>query len=408
MAKKRQLIAGLDVGTQKVVLLVAERTSRGIEILGVGSSVSRGLRAGRVSDVDRTTEAVLAALTEAEMMAGSQIHKVTVSISGDHVCGTNSHGVVAIENREVSQRAARRVIAAAQAVPLPAEQRILHLLCRDYVVDGQDGIINPVGMSGVRLEAHLHVISASESALRNLVKSCNNAGLSVLDVIVSSLASAEAVLEPEEKDLGVAVVDVGAGTIDLAVFHAGSVVHSAVFAVGGIDVTRDVAQVLETTLTEAEGLKKRFGCAVPDLVDEEMRVEVTGLGGRPPREVGGRLLAEIMEPRLEEMYETVLESINRSGFGEQLPNGVVLTGGTAMTRGIVELAARVLQMPVRLGEPTGIEGLSEEIRDPSWASALGLVLGLPQADVAAPGKWAGSIGARLVPSWVRRRFKEMF
>ncbi|MBI5503360.1 MAG: cell division protein FtsA [Deltaproteobacteria bacterium] len=408
MAKKRQLIAGLDVGTQKVALLVAEHTSRGIEILGVGSSASRGLRAGRVSDVDRTTEAVLAALTEAEMMAGSQIHNVTVSISGDHVCGTNSHGVVAIENGEVSQRASRRVIAAAQAVPLPADQRILHLLCREFVVDGQSGIINPVGMSGVRLEAHLHVISAGESALRNLVKSCNKAGLSVSGVIASSLASAEAVLEPEEKDLGVAVIDIGAGTIDLAVFHAGSVVHSAVFAVGGIDVTRDVAQVLETTLSEAEGLKKRYGCAAPDLVDEEQTVEVAGVGGRTPRVVGRRLLAEIMEPRLEEMFETVLDSIIRSGFGELLPNGVVLTGGTSMTPGIVGLAARVLQMPVRLGEPTGIEGLSDEIDDPSWASALGLVLGLPEKDMATPGKWAGGIGARLMPSWVRRRFKEMF
>ncbi|HYB99635.1 MAG TPA: cell division protein FtsA [Candidatus Limnocylindrales bacterium] len=402
MAKSRALLAGLDVGTQKVALLVAEQTNTGLSILGLGTSASRGMRAGRVSDVDKTAEAILAALTEAELMAGCQIHNVVVSISGDHVRGTNSHGVVAIENGEVSARAERRVIAAAQAVPLPADHRPLHLIRREYVVDGQAGIMNPVGMSGVRLEAHLHVISAGESALRNLVKSCNKAGLSVSRVVASSLASAEAILEPEEKEMGVVVVDVGAGTTDLAIFHGGTVVHSAVFGVGGIDITRDLAQCLETSLTEAESLKKRYGCAVPDLVDEDLMVEVAGVGGRHPRAVAQRHVAEIIEPRLEEIFETSLDSVIRSGFGELLPSGLVLTGGASMLPGVVSLATRVMEMPVRLGEPSGIEGLGDEVDDPSWSTALGLVLGLPDKDMAAP--WKASLPTRIVPAWVRRKF----
>lgn len=402
---KNQPIAALDVGTQKVTLLVGERTSTGLSILGIGTSASRGMRAGRVSDVEKTAAAILAALTEAERMAGCQIHNVVVSVSGDHVNGENSHGVARIDNDEVSQRAAARAINAARAIPLPQDHRIIHLLRRDFVVDGQVGISNPVGMSGVRLEAHLHVISAAESALRNLAKSCNRAGLSLTSTVASSLASAEAVLEPDEKELGVAVVDIGAGTADLAIFQRGCVVHSAVFGVGGVDVTRDLAQVLETPLGEAESLKKRHGCAVADLVDEDLLVEVSGIGGREHREVQARHLAEIIEPRLEEIFELVLESILKSGYGELLTSGVVLTGGTAMMAGIVSLASRVLQMPVRLGEPTGIEGLGDEIDDASFSTAVGLALGLPEKEMSEP--WRAGVVSRLLPGWVRRRFKEM-
>ncbi len=398
-------IAALDVGTQKVTLLVGERTSNGVSILGIGTSASRGMRAGRVSDVEKTSAAIMAALTEAERMAGSQIHNVVVSVSGDHVKGENSHGVARIDNDEVSQRAAARAINAAKAIPLPQDQRIIHLLRREFVVDGQVGITNPVGMSGVRLEAHLHVVSAADSALKNLAKSCNRAGLSVIGTIASSLASAEAVLESDEKELGVAVVDIGAGTTDLAVFQRGSVVHTAVFGVGGVDVTRDLAHVLETPLGEAEGLKKRHGCAVADLVDEDLMVEVGGIGGRGHREVQARHLAEIIEPRLEEIFEVVLDSIIRSGYGELLTSGVVLTGGTALMGGIVSLASRVLQMPVRLGEPSGIEGLGDEIDDASFSTAVGLAIGLPDKEMSEP--WQGGLAARLLPGWVRRRFKEM-
>jgi len=402
---KQLPIAALDVGTQKVTLLVGERTTTGLSILGIGTSASRGMRAGRVNDVEKTAAAIMAALTEAERMAGSQIHNVVVSVSGDHVKGENSHGVARIDNDEVSQRAAARAIHAARAIPLPKDHRPIHLLRREFVVDGQVGISNPVGMSGVRLEAHLHVVSAAEAALRDLAKSCNKAGLSVTGTIAASLASAEAVLEPDEKELGAAVVDIGAGTVDLAVFQRGSVVHSAVFGVGGVDVTRDIAHVLETPINEAESLKKRHGCAVADLVDEELMVEVGGIGGREPRQIQARHLAEIIEPRLEEIFEDVLDSIIRSGYGELLTSGVVLTGGTAMMAGIVSLAARVLQLPVRLGEPTGIEGLGDEIDDASFSTAVGLALGLPEKGMSEP--WRAGVASRLVPGWVRRRFKEM-
>jgi cell division protein FtsA len=398
-------IAALDVGTQKVTLLVGERTPTGLSILGVGTSASRGMRAGRVSDVEKTAAAILAALTEAERMAGSQIHNVVVSVSGDHVRGENSHGVARIDNDEVSERAAARAIQAAKAIPLPQDHRIIHLSRREFVVDGQVGIANPVGMSGVRLEAHLHVVSAAETALRNLAKSCTRAGLAVTSTVAASLASAEAVLEPDEKELGVAVVDLGAGTVDLALFQRGSVVHSAVFAVGGVDVTRDIAQVLETPLGEAESLKKRHGCAIADLVDEDLMLEVSGIGGRGHREVQARHLAEIIEPRLEEIFEEVRDSIIRSGYGELLTSGVVLTGGTSMMPGIVNLASRVLQMPVRLGEPSGIEGLGDEIDDASFSTAVGLALGLSDNEVTEP--WRAGFATRLLPGWVRRRFKEM-
>lgn len=402
---KNSPIAALDVGTQKVALLVAERTGTGLSILGIGTSASRGMRAGRVSDVEKTAEAIHAALAEAELMAGSQIHNVVVSVSGDHVKGENSHGVARIDNDEVSKRAAQRAISAARAIPLPQDQRIIHLLRREFVVDGQSGILNPVGMSGVRLEAHLHVISAAEAALRNLAKSCNRAGLTLATPIASALASAEAVLEPDEKELGVAVVDIGAGTCDLALFQCGSVVYSTVFGVGGVDITRDLAQCLETTLGEAESLKKRHGAAVADLVDEHLMVEVAGIGGRDHKQVAARHLAEIIEPRLEEMFENIADAIIKSGYGELLPSGVVLTGGTAMMAGIVGLAARVLQMPVRLGEPSGIEGLGDEVDDPSFATAIGLALGLPDKEMSEP--WRAGFASRMLPGWVRRRFKEM-
>lgn len=398
-------IAALDVGTQKVTLLVAERTATGLTILGIGTSASRGMRAGRVSDVEKTAAAILAALTEAERMAGSQIHNVVVSVSGDHVKGENSHGVAKIDNDEVSQRAAARAIQAAKAIPLPQDHQPIHLLRRGYVVDGQVGIQNPVGMSGVRLEAHLHVVSAAQTALRNLAKSCNRAGLTVTSTIASSLASAEAVLEPDEKELGVAVCDIGAGTVDLALFQRGAVVHSTVFGVGGVDVTRDIAQVLETPLNEAESLKKRHGCAIADLVDEDLMLEVTGIGGREHREVQARHLAEIIEPRLEEIFEEVRDSIIRSGYGELLTSGVVLTGGTSMMPGIVNLASRVLQMPVRLGEPSGIQGLGDEIDDASFSTAVGLAMGLPEKEMTEP--WKAGFASRLMPGWMRRRFKEM-
>ncbi len=397
------MIAALDIGTQKIGLLVADRKPSGLEVLGVGTTPSGGMRAGRVVDVEKTTRAISVALAEAEMMASCQIHQVTVALSGSHVTGMNSHGVAPIDNGEVSARVAKRAVAAAQAVPLPSDRTILHLLCREYVIDEQDGIRDPIGIAGVRLQANLHVISALGAALDNITKCCNKAGVSVRDVIAAPLASGEAVLDADEKDLGVAVVDIGAGTVDLAVYHQGSVVHSAVFDTAGLAVTRDLAQVLETSMTEAESIKKRYGSAMSTLVDRATQVEVGGIGGRNRRIVGSRMIADIIQTRLEEILEAVHDSIVRSGFAEMLTSGVVLTGGSAMMPGIADLARRVMHMPARVGEPQGVEGLSGEIDDPSWATCLGLVLGVEAEDLADP--WRSSLRTRLVPNWFRRRMK---
>ena len=403
---KRPILAALDIGTQKVAIVIAEATERGLEILGVGSALSRGMKSGRVADVDTTAQAIGVALSEAELMAGCQIHEVSVAVSGDHIRGTNSHGVVAVENGEVSTRAARRVIEAAQAVPLPAEQKILHLICRDYAVDGQGGIQYPVGLSGVRLEANLHIISGSESALANIKKCCNKAGLSVGEMLASSLVVGEAVLEPEERQLGVAIIDLGAGTVDMAIYHGGAVVFSCVIPVAGNHVSMDLSRVLETSMSEAESLKKHHGCACVDLVERQATVEVEGVGGRPPRLIGCKLVADIIEPRMEEILELVREQIVGSGYGEMLASGVVLTGGSSMMPGVIELARRVLDLPARLGEPLSMSGLAEEVDDPSWATVVGLLNGVQSGEL--PAAWGNEITSKVVPKWLRRRLKELF
>jgi cell division protein FtsA len=403
VARKKSIIAALDIGTQKVGMVVAERSDSGIEVLGVGITSSGGMRAGRVIDLEKTTRAIGIALHEAEVMVGGQIHKVSVAVSGSHLSGTNSHGVVAIENGEVTARQAKRAVQAAQAVPLPSEQSIIHLLARDYVIDGQGGIQDPVGIAGIRLQANIHVISAAESALDNINKCCNKVGLGVRDVIAAPLASAEAVIDKDEKDLGVAVVDIGAGTVDLAVFCQGGVVHSAVFDNAGLTITRDLAQVLETSMGDAEAIKKSAGCAMSTLVERNEQVEVAGVGGRPPRTVTARTVADIIQPRLEEIFEEIRDSITKSGYGEQLTSGVVLCGGTAMMPGITDLARRVMHLPVRVGEPQGLEGISGEIDDPSWATCVGLLIGVTGEDLADP--WRAGVRNRLVPSWFRRRWK---
>lgn len=403
MAKKQPILAGLDIGTQRVALVIAEPGDEGLEILGVGTALSRGMRKGRLADVEKTTQDIGVALSEAELMAGCQIHQVSVSVSGDHLRGTNSHGVVAIDNGEVSTWAARRVIEAAQAVPLPPEQAVLHLICREYIVDGQEGVPDPVGMRGVRLEANLHVVSACESVLGNIERCCHKAGLSVDNIVASSLASAQAVLEPEEKDLGVAVVDFGAGVVDIAVFYAGSVVHTAVLTVAGKHVTHDLSQCLETTMREAESVKLHYGCADESSVDPQGCVEVNGVGGRPPRVVSRKFVAEIIQPRIEEIFEMILDCIGRSGYRELLTSGVVLCGGSAMMPGVVDVASQVLGMPVRLGEPQGCSGLADEVDDPSWATAVGLASGLQTVDLYSRplAGWA----ARVLPEWFWRRWR---
>ncbi len=406
MANRYRIVAGLDIGTQKVALVVGERRLTGLEILGVGTAPSRGVKDGRICDVEATTKSISVAITEAELMAGCQINEAWVSVSGDHVRGTNSHGVVAIDNGEVSERAARRVRGAAQAVPLPPDHRVLHVLPRDYVVDTQDGIRDPVGMSGVRLEVNLHLISISESVLGNLRKCCHKAGLSVSGVVASSLASGQAVLEEEEKELGVVLVDLGAGTLDVAIYNEGALVHSAVLTCAGDRVTRDLSRCLETTMRDAEAIKKQDGCALASLVDRNVCVEVAGVGGRQPRIVSRKLVADIAQARMEEIFELILGVIIRSGYGEMITSGVVLTGGATMMSGVADVAAGIIDLPVRVGEPVSISGLTDEIGDPSWATAVGLAHGLGESDFAE--ELATDFGGRLLPDWVRKRIKEFF
>jgi len=403
VARRRPILAGLDIGTHKVAIVIAEQTDSGLEILGVGSALSRGMRVGRLVDVEKTTQDIGVALSEAELMAGCEIHQVTVSVSGDHLRGTNSHGVVAIDNGEVTSWAARRVIEAAQAVPLPTDQEILHLMCREFVVDGAGGIPDPVGLRGIRLEAHLHVISACESVLANLERCCHKVGLSVQQIVASSLASAEAVLDPAEREVGVGLIDFGAGTVDIAVYHGGSVVHSAVLPMAGSFITHDLAQCLETSLREAESIKLRYGCADETTVDTHGYIEVTGMGGRPPRLVSRRFIAEIIQPRVEEIFEQVQQSIERSGYAERLTSGIVLAGGSAMMPGVVDVAAATIGLPARLGEPLGCSGLIEEIDDASWATAVGLARGLRSTDLGSRRShgWV----PRVLPEWVWRRWR---
>jgi cell division protein FtsA len=403
VARRRPILAGLDIGTHKVAIVIAEQTDAGLEVLGVGSALSRGMRAGRLVDAEKTTQDIGVALSEAELMAGCEIHQVTVSVSGDHLRGTNSHGVVAIDNGEVTSWSARRVIEAAQAVPLPTDQEILHLMCREFVVDGAGGIPDPVGLRGIRLEAHLHVISACESVLANLERCCHKAGLSVQQIVASSLASAEAVLDPAEKEVGVGLIDFGAGTVDIAVYHGGSVVHSAVLPMAGSFITYDLAQCLETSLREAESVKLRYGCADESTVDTHGYIEVTGMGGRPPRLVSRRFIAEIIQPRVEEIFEKVQQSIERSGYAERLTSGIVLAGGSAMMPGVVDVAAATIGLPARLGEPLGCSGLIEEIDDASWATAVGLARGLRSTDLGSRRShgWLPHV----LPEWVWRRWR---
>ncbi|MFQ5351994.1 MAG: cell division protein FtsA [Candidatus Binatia bacterium] len=403
MAKSRPILAGLDIGTQRVAVVVAERTPHGLEVLGVGTALSRGMKAGRVVDVEKTTDAIGIAVGEAEMMAGTEVKSAIVSLSGDHLQGTNSHGVAAVDNGEVSARAAHRVIDAARAVPLPPDQEIQQIICRDFIVDGQSGIADPVGMNGVRLEVNLHLVSGAETAVANIYSCCNRAGLSVEDVMASSLSAGEATLQRDETDLGVALIDLGAGTADMAIYQQGSVAHTEVTTVAGDHITSDLSRCLETSVREAEAAKKRYGRAYSGLVDRSSEVEIAGVGGRPPRIISQGLIADIIESRLEEIFENQLKIIEASGHGDKLTSGVVLTGGCSMMPGIVDVASRVLGMPVRVGEPVGIAGLTEEVDDPSWATVIGLVRGMPINELVD-----GVGPTRLLPKWLQRKWNELF
>ena len=376
MAKRsdRGLIVGLDIGTSKVVALVGEVNAEGgIEVLGVGSHPSRGLKKGVVVNIESTVQSIQRAVEEAELMAGCEIHSVYAGIAGSHVRSLNSHGVVAIRDREVTQADVGHVIDAAKAVAIPADQKILHVLPQEFIIDGQEGIRDPIGMSGVRLEAKVHIVTGADSAAQNIEKCIQRCGLEVDDVVLEQLASSFAVLTEDEKELGVCLVDIGGGTTDLAVFSNGAIRHTAVIPIAGDQVTNDIAVSMRTPTQYAEDIKVRYACALSQLANPDESIEVPSVGDRPARRLARQTLAEIVEPRYEELFGLVREELRRSGFEEVIAAGIVLTGGSAKMEGAIELAEEVFHVPVRLGIPQSVNGLSDVVRNPIFSTGVGLL-----------------------------------
>jgi cell division protein FtsA len=374
MAKKNSIVVGLDIGTSKVCAVVGEMTERGVEVIGVGSHPSQGLRKGVVINIESTVNSVKKAVQEAELMAGCEIHTVFTSIAGGHIKAFNSHGIVAVKNKEVTQRDLDRVIDAAKAVAIPMDREILHVLPQEYIIDDQDGIKDPLGMSGVRLEAKVHIVTGAVTSAQNIIKCCNRNGLSVGEVVLAPLAAAEAVLTDEERELGVVLVDMGGGTTDIALFHDGTVKHSAVLGIGGNHVTNDIAAGLRTPFNDAERIKQRYGFAKASMAAGDERVEVPSVAGKSAGTVSRQILCEIIEPRLDEVFELIQREIAKSGYEGSLASGVVITGGSMLLCGAVEMAERAFGLPVRLGVPAHVGGLVDVIADPVYAAAVGLVL----------------------------------
>ena len=374
MGRRAPLIVGLDVGTYKIGVVVAEVTENGAEIVGIGTAASKGLRRGVVVNMDATVDAIQKAVGEAELMAGCEIRAVVAGSAGSHIKGFNSHGVVAVKNREVAPGDVERVIDAARAIALPTDREVLHVLPQEFIVDDQDGIREPLGMAGVRLEARVHIVTGGISSGQNLIKCCNRAGIHVLDVLAGPLAAAEAVLTPEERELGVVLIDLGGGTTDMVVYQAGAIRHTAVIPVGGGHVTSDLAAALCTPVPEAERLKQRHGSALARYTPQDQMIEVPGLGGRAPHTLSRRSLADVIEPRAEEMLTMVRAEIERTGCHQGLVSGVVLTGGGAVLEQMSALAERVFHLPVRLGVPLHLNGLVDVVASPMYSTAVGLVL----------------------------------
>ncbi|MGF1508516.1 MAG: cell division protein FtsA [Myxococcota bacterium] len=366
-------IVGLDVGTTKVTALVGELTEDGLDLVGIGQSPSTGMRKGVVVNIASTVGAIRKAVEEAERMAGCEIQQVFTGIAGGHIRGFNSHGIVAVKDGEITQADVDRVIEAAKAVAIPMDREVIHVLPQEFIVDDQDGIKEPLGMHGVRLEAKVHIVTAASTSAQNVIRCANRSGLDVAAVVLQQLASAEAVLTQDEKDLGVCLVDIGGGTADIAIFSDGAIVHTSVLPLGGNHVTTDIALGIRTPQEEAERIKKRFGCAMVAQVDPQETVDVPSVGGRKPRTLSRQILCEIIEARVEEILQLVRDEIRNTAYEDLLASGVVLTGGGSNLEGIQDLAEDVLGLPVRFGMPEGIGGLSDVVRSPSYATGVGLL-----------------------------------
>ncbi len=375
MPKQDQLLIGLDIGTSKIACIVAETSPDGkVDVIGIGTHPSRGLRKGVVVNIESTVESIRLAVEEAELMAGVEIHSVFTGIAGSHIRGYNSHGVVATKNNEVGQEDVDRVIDAAKAMNIPADQQILHILPQEYIIDNQDGIREPIGMNGVRLEAKVHIVTAAVSSTQNIIKCCNRCDLDVADMVLEQVASSEAVLLQDEKDIGVALIDIGGGTTDIAVFLDGAIRHTSVIPIGGDHLTNDLVIGLRTSAREADQLKRKYGACLTTLVPPEEQIEIPSVGGRPPRPMPRQVMAQILEPRMEELFEMVKAELERSGYQELIAAGLVITGGSSLLDGVVELAEDIFDMPVRMGRPQGVGGLVDVVSSPMYATGVGLIL----------------------------------
>jgi cell division protein FtsA len=377
VARRERYLVGLDVGTSKVAAVVGEvLEGNGLDIVGLGVAESRGIRRGVVVNVDEAVESIKKAIDEAELMAGIEIDTVHLALSGPHVKGFNSRGVIAVagKNREITREDVRRAIEAARAVSLPTGREILHVLPQDFVVDELDGIGAPVGMTGARLEVNVHIITGSQSSYQNIVTCVNKAGVNVGETVVEQLAASESVLTDDEKDLGVALVDIGGGTTDIAIYEKGSLWHTAVVGVGGDHFTQDIAVGLRTAVQDAEKLKRKCGCALSGMVDEDETMEVASIGGRKPRIMARRILSEILQPRAEEIFHLVWDEIRRAGYEKCLNSGIVLTGGGAILDGMPEIAEQIFDLPIRRGLPVSVGGLADHVNSPTFATGVGLLL----------------------------------
>ncbi|MDX8407813.1 MAG: cell division protein FtsA [Mariprofundaceae bacterium] len=375
MPKHDQVLVGLDIGTSKIACVVAEASPDGkLDVIGIGTHPSRGLRKGVVVNIESTVESIRLAVEEAELMAGVDIQSVFTGIAGSHIRGYNSHGVVASKGSEIMREDVDRVIDAAKAMNIPADQQILHILPQEYIIDNQDGIREPIGMSGVRLEAKVHIVTGAVSSAQNIVKCCNRCDLDVSDMVLEQVASSEAVLMQDEKDIGVVLVDIGGGTTDIAVFLDGAIRHTAVIPIGGDHLTNDLVIGLRTSAREADQLKRKYGACMTSLVPPEDQIEIPSVGGREPRPMPRQVMAQILEPRVEELFEMIKNELQRSGYQELVAAGLVLTGGSSLLEGMVELAEDIFDMPVRLGRPHGIGGLVDVVSSPMYATGVGLIL----------------------------------
>jgi cell division protein FtsA len=406
--ENRSLVVGLDIGTSKVAALVAELMPDGtLEVLGMGNHESKGLKKGVVVNIEATVAGIQRALEEAELMADCKIASAFTGIAGSHIRSFNSTGMVAVKDREVSAVDVERAVDTAKAVNIPTDQQILHVLRQEFIIDGQEDVREPVGMSGVRLEVKVHIVTGAVSAAQNIVKCVRRCGLDVNDLILQPLASARAVLSADEMDLGVCLVDIGGGTTDLAIFTHGAIRHTAVIPIAGDQITNDIAMALRTPTAEAEAIKMRHGAALRQLADPNEMIEVPGIGDRAPRVMSRQTLAEVIEPRAEELFSLVQQVLRESGYEELLSSGVVLTGGSSMMQGMVELGEEIFHMPVRIGMPRYSGGLADVVRSPRYATAMGLLFeGASQMQQGRIAKQGGSVGAVVgrMRDWFQRNF----